>query len=200
MSAADLVSSAHARPTGAGDWIAPGLVGRDLDRGELRTIVTDLVEQPQVWELLVRHDPNQRVYEQLHRDAHLDVWLICWWHDHDTGFHDHDVSSGAVHVVSGELEEQRLRIGAEPRTSRYGPGAEFDFDASHVHAMRHVGGGPAVSIHAYSPALWRMGTYAIDDDGLLVRESVSYAEELRAAPSATPAGPLAGEIALAQPG
>jgi cysteine dioxygenase type I len=174
--------------------IPPGLSGRDLSRDELRGVVASLADTPDVWQLLVRHDPHKRVYEHLWRDAHLDVWLICWWRDHDTGFHDHDVSSGAVHVVSGQLEEQRLRIGAGPRSCRYGPGAEFDFDASHVHSMRHVGRGPAVSIHAYSPALWRMGTYAVDDDGLLVRESVSYAEELRAAPSHTPAGPLAGDV------
>ncbi len=54
--------------------------------------------------------------------------------DHDTGFHDHDVSAGAVAVVT---------------------------------------------IHAYSPPLWRMGAYEIRSEGRLLRHSVSYAEELR---------------------
>jgi hypothetical protein len=40
---------------------------------------------------------------------------------------------------------------------------------------------PAVSIHAYSPPLWRMGSYAVGLDGTLRRESISYAEELRPA-------------------
>jgi hypothetical protein len=40
---------------------------------------------------------------------------------------------------------------------------------------------PAVSIHAYSPPLWRMGSYAVGPDGTLRRQSVSYAEELRPA-------------------
>jgi hypothetical protein len=39
--------------------------------------------------------------------------------------------------------------------------------------------GSAVSIHAYSPPLWRMGTYATGPDGSLRRASISYAEELR---------------------
>ena len=30
--------------------------------------------------------PARRVHEQLIRDDHLAVWLICWMHDHDTGF------------------------------------------------------------------------------------------------------------------
>jgi hypothetical protein len=41
------------------------------------------------------------------------------------------------------------------------------------------GGSPAVSIHAYSPPLWRMGTYTTGPDGTLRRQSISYAEELR---------------------
>ena len=37
-------------------------------------------------------------------------------------------------------------------------------------------GEPAVSLHAYSPALWRMGYYAIGPHGL-GRVSLSYVEE-----------------------
>jgi hypothetical protein len=47
--------------------------------------------------------------------------------------------------------------------------------------MHQAGGGPAISIHAYSPPLWRMGSYAIEPDGTLRRASISYAEELRPA-------------------
>jgi hypothetical protein len=36
-----------------------------------------------------------------------------------------------------------------------------------------------VSIHAYSPPLWRMGSYVVEPDGTLRRQSISYAEELR---------------------
>jgi hypothetical protein len=37
----------------------------------------------------------------------------------------------------------------------------------------------AVSIHVYSPPLWRMGAYDIDADGSLRRRSIGYDEELR---------------------
>jgi predicted metal-dependent enzyme (double-stranded beta helix superfamily) len=100
---------------------------------------------------------------------------------HDTGFHDHDLSNGAVAIVEGELVEERLAIGGPPRQRRYGAGASFHFDASHVHRMHQAGSGPTVSIHAYSPPLWRMGAYAIEPDGALRRTSISYAEELRPA-------------------
>ncbi len=48
-----------------------------------------------------------------------------------------------------------------------------------LHDVRHDGGPPATSIHAYSPAPWRMGHYALGERGL-GRVSVSYMEELAA--------------------
>ena len=36
-----------------------------------------------------------------------------------------------------------------------------------------------MSIHAYSPPLWRLGSYAVAPDGTLRRLSISHAEELR---------------------
>ena len=55
--------------------------------------------------------------------------------------------------------------------------------SAHVHRMRQDSDTPAVSIHAYSPPLWRMGSYAVNPDGTLRRQSISYAEELRPAES-----------------
>ena len=40
-------------------------------------------------------------------------------------------------------------------------------------------GALAVTIHAYSPPLWRMGAYEVLPTGELRRWSLSYAEELR---------------------
>ena len=155
-----------------------------LDRAELRALVTRIAADPESWRGLVRHGTPERHFEQLWRDEHVDVWVISWTNGNDTGFHDHDVSGGAVAVVEGEIVEERLVVGGAPRRLHHGAGETFDFDASHVHRMHQDSAAPAVSIHAYSPPLWRMGTYAIEADGTLRRESISYAEELRPASSA----------------
>jgi hypothetical protein len=152
---------------------------RDLDPTELRELVTRVAAQPERWQGLVSHGTPERHYVQLWRDDHVDVWVISWTDGNDTGFHDHDVSHGAVAVVEGELTEERLAVGGPPRILRHAAGDTFDFDASHVHRMRQDSAAPTVSIHAYSPPLWRMGTYTIEPDGTLRRRSVSYAEELR---------------------
>jgi predicted metal-dependent enzyme (double-stranded beta helix superfamily) len=157
------------------------MIDRDLDRAELRALVARIAAEPERWRPLVRRGGGTRHFEQLWRDDHVDVWVISWGNGSDTGFHDHDVSRGAVAVVEGEIVEERLVLGGEPRRLRHRAGEAFDFDAAHVHRMRQDSEAPAVSIHAYSPPLWRMGSYAVAPDGTLRRQSISYAEELRPA-------------------
>ena len=150
-----------------------------LGRAELRRIVTGLAAAPEGWSHLVRHDPAQRVFECLRLDDQIEIWLICWMPGHDTGFHDHDLSAGAVAVAAGSVREDRLVLGAEPSTRVLGPGSTFSFEPSDIHRVQHAGAEPAVTIHAYSPPLWRMGAYEVHPEGRLLRHSISYAEELR---------------------
>jgi len=157
---------------------------RDLDVGELRDLVGRIAADPGQWRPLVHSDTPERHFEQLWRDDHVDIWVITWASGNDTGFHDHDVSRGAVAVVEGEIIEERLVVGGAPRQLRHRAGETFDFDASHVHRMRHDAATLAVSIHAYSPPLWRMGAYEVEADGTLRRRSISSAEELRPVESA----------------
>ena len=111
----------------------------ELDGSALESLVRDLAADPQVWEHLVQHSPDQRVYEELRRDDDVAVWLICWMDDHDTGFHDHDLSRGAVAVVQGEVAEDRLALGGPPVTRTFEEGEAFHFSASDIHRVRHTG-------------------------------------------------------------
>jgi len=158
--------------------------GRDLEVGELRELVARIAADAAIWRPLTRPDTSARHFEQLWRDEHVDVWVITWASGNDTGFHDHDLSRGAVAVVQGEIVEERLVVGGPSRRLARRAGDAFDFDASHVHRMRKDDAALAVSIHAYSPPLWRMGAYDIDADGSLRRRSIAYDEELRATETA----------------
>ena len=158
--------------------LAGAPTGRDLTPEELRRLVTGVASRSQDWAHHVAFDDEERVYALLHRDSHVDVWLLCWTPQNDTGWHDHDISSGAVAVVSGELVENNLTITRGARETRVRAGSSFSFEPDHIHRLNGAVQG-SISVHAYSPPLWRMGQYRIDDAGLLKRVSLSYADELR---------------------
>lgn len=154
---------------------------RDLDQAELVELATAIGKAPELWSGHVRHDVGERIYVQLHRDPHVDVWMICWLDDQKTGYHDHDLSSGAVYVCEGTLVEDRFHFGARGlrhASRKRTTGKAFQFDAAYIHGVRHAGGVPATSIHCYSPPLWRMGYYNADEHGSLIRNSLSYLEEV----------------------
>ncbi len=155
---------------------------RDLTGPELSAFVAELADRPELWIHLVRHDDTRRVYEELFSNDFLTAWLICWSEDHDTGYHDHDISSGAVSVVGGRVREERLTIdgpGGRALNRTFVAGDSFHFSAADIHRVRHAGADPAVTLHVYSPPLSRMGSYVIAEDGTLARHPVSSGEELR---------------------
>ncbi|MET7475609.1 cysteine dioxygenase family protein [Streptomyces sp. NPDC005648] len=160
------------------------LPDRTLDQSELRSLVAELAARPELWREQVAFSDQQRHYASLHRDEYVDVWLLCWTRRNDTGWHDHDLSAGAVTVVQGALNESSPRIGGAHRSVTVVAGEGFTFGPEHIHRLTGATD-DAVSIHAYSPPLWRLGQYDIAEDGLMRRMSVSYADELR--PLETPA-------------
>ncbi|SDS93116.1 Cysteine dioxygenase type I [Nocardioides scoriae] len=162
----------------ADDLLVSDLPDRDLTPAELEELAASVAQQPQTWGHLVAFDGQERVYASLHRDSHVDVWLLCWTPENDTGWHDHDVSSGAVAVVAGELVENNLTLTHGARETHVPSGSVFSFGPDHIHRLNGARHG-SVSVHAYSPPLWRMGQYAVSDSGVLRRVSVSYADELR---------------------
>ena len=76
------------------------------------------------------------------------------------------------------LEEHALLIAQPERRTRHSAGGSFTFGPSHIHRVT-CASPHAVSIHAYSPPLWRLGQYTVAPDGALHRMSTSYADELR---------------------
>ena len=151
---------------------------RPLERPELIRLVEQIAARRELWAPHLDVGATERTYASLFRDANVDVWAIFWRPENDTGWHDHDTSSGAVHVIDGALEEHALLMTQPDRRTRYVGGSSFSFGPSHIHRLT-CAEPAAVSIHAYSPPLWRLGQYSVDDGGALHRISVSYADELR---------------------
>jgi predicted metal-dependent enzyme (double-stranded beta helix superfamily) len=136
-----------------------GLAVADLTRW-----ARSLAGRQEEWLSLVRLSANGRWYERLHRDEHLEVWLISWLPGHGTGFHDHGGSAGAFAVALGSLEEHDI---AGARTVP--AGQVRGFGAGYIHDVRNAGQAPAVSVHVYSPPLAVMNRYERTDSGFDLR-------------------------------
>jgi Cysteine dioxygenase type I len=154
------------------------LPDRDLDKRELLQLASSIAADPSLWREHIEFSDDDRHFVQLHRDTHVDVWVLCWTPRNDTGWHDHDISSGAVAVAEGCLVEQNLAVGGQALRTEVPAGHVYCFGPDHIHRLTGRDQG-SVSVHAYSPPLWRMGQYAVSRTGVLRRTSVSYADELR---------------------
>ena len=165
-------------PVGLPEDVLADLPVGDLNKLQLRELADRIAERRDLWEPHVTFDDDHRHYVSLYRDSHVDVWVLCWTPVNDTGWHDHDISSGAVAVVDGCVTEHNLAIERSSLRTDVPAGRSFCFGPDHIHRMVGRDAG-SVSIHAYSPPLWRLGQYAVDAEGELHRVSVSYADELR---------------------
>ncbi|MEO6867037.1 MAG: cysteine dioxygenase family protein [Gaiellales bacterium] len=142
----------------------------ELNVDELEQLVLDIREDSTLWEPLILVDPSLRRYRLLYEDDRLDVWVLSWMPGQGTGFHDHDLSGvGLVSAQGSVIEKQMLlpegatEIEMTPGVSRQGP-------AGYIHSVAHHSGEPAITIHAYSPKLIRVGQFRADANGVLSRE------------------------------
>jgi mannose-6-phosphate isomerase-like protein (cupin superfamily) len=105
----------------------------------------------------VRPPEIGREFHLLRRDDAVEVWLIAWAPGASTGFHDHGTAVSAFTVLTGSLVEHNWLGGLQ--LADVGPGDARAHDAGHVHDLRNVGSGPALSLHAYAPRLDAMHRY-----------------------------------------
>lgn len=147
---------------------------------ELTALVTGLREHPSLWAPDLVHDPVERQFVLVARTENVEVWAVAWMDGHDTGFHDHDDAAAAIVVAEGSIVDERLALGGEALATEHQAGASFVVEPGGIHRVRHAGQGPAVTLHAYSPPLDRMGTYVVGEAGRLLRLPQDGATELKA--------------------
>ena len=111
------------------------LPARYLGTAELAELVRELGARGDLWSDQVTHNGGQRHYASLHRDEYTDIWLICWSPGNDTGWHDHDISSGAVYVAHGALAESNPRIGGAHLQRLILEGSSISFGPEHIHRL-----------------------------------------------------------------
>jgi mannose-6-phosphate isomerase-like protein (cupin superfamily) len=138
-------------------------------RGHLTSVVTDLATARSTWRPLVRYGEHARWWTRLDTPAAEgeDVWLLSWLREQGTELHDHGDASGTFIVVKGTLEETRIDGEGRQVTRLLRRGDVSWLDRGDLHDVRNPYTAPAVSIHAYSPALRSMTYFARHEDGRL---------------------------------
>ncbi|UNS96099.1 cysteine dioxygenase family protein [Streptomyces tubbatahanensis] len=136
---------------------------RLLTPAQLTQSVRRFTSSSSLWTSRVRFTTPERFSIRLaHSEAH-EVWLLTWLPGQGTDIHDHGGASGAFGVVRGELTEQtfarRWEAAVPPSPRRLPTGGVRSFGPRHIHQVRNDSDSPAVSIHAYSPALATMSSY-----------------------------------------
>lgn len=132
--------------------------------------VRGFAQRPELWRPYVEFTAPERFYRRLEVTANHEVWLLSWLPGQGTDVHDHGGASGAFTVVEGTLTERAFPLavppGAPSRLALH-TDATRSFGPRHIHQVTNSGTRPAVSIHAYSPALSTMSYYDQLPDGQL---------------------------------
>lgn len=116
------------------------------------------------------------------RNEACDAWLIAWPVGGAIQLHDHGESSGAIVVVSGTLEETRIKRNVagvfEPTRSALAVGGvPASFSRHEIHDVTNAGPAAALSLHVYSPRLTTMTFYELLEDKLVVRLREDVADD-----------------------
>jgi predicted metal-dependent enzyme (double-stranded beta helix superfamily) len=149
-----------------------------LDTGALSRMVAGLAVRTDLWKPLVVSDRIRRRYRLLLEDERLDVWVLSWMPGQATGFHDHGHSNVALTALQGSVLERQIRLGAADIERELVPGLIQTGPAGYIHSVAHGSGSPAVTLHAYSPPLMRVGQYRAGPQGELRREPQHGRQEL----------------------
>ncbi|MFD5321454.1 cysteine dioxygenase [Streptomyces sp. NPDC127098] len=132
---------------------------------ELADTVRWFAARPELWRPRIRFTTPERFYLRLERTAEHEVWLLTWLPGQGTEIHDHGGASGSFGVVDGTLTEDTF--GPTGTARSLNPGESRAFGPRHIHRVTNRGTLPAVSIHAYAPALTTQNYYEADPAGRL---------------------------------
>ncbi|GAB2921747.1 cysteine dioxygenase [Streptomyces mayteni] len=154
---------------------APAPVSAPRTPSRLAETVRWFAARPELWRPHARFTTPERFYRRLERSAEHEVWLLTWLPGQGTEIHDHGGSSGSFGVVDGALTEETFGPDGAARALAFGDVRPFG--PHHIHRVANRGSRPAVSIHAYAPALTTQTYYEQDAAGRLRRLRTDAVED-----------------------
>jgi predicted metal-dependent enzyme (double-stranded beta helix superfamily) len=150
----------------------------NLSTPQLARLVEGIAATPALWEPLLIRDTTRRRYRLLYEDDRIDVWVLSWMPGQGTGFHDHDLSGVALTCAQGMVVERQMLLPSGATRIEMEVGHIREGGPGYIHSVSYGHGDPAISIHAYSPPLMRVGQFSVDEEGIMVRRITHGRQEL----------------------
>ncbi|MBT9585885.1 cysteine dioxygenase family protein, partial [bacterium] len=149
-----------------------------LSTAQLAVLVHQIAATPSLWEPLSVHDATRRRYRLIYEDDRIDVWVLSWMPGQGTGFHDHDLSGVALTCAQGMVVERQMQLPSGATRIEMEVGLIREGGPGYIHSVAYGRGDPAISIHAYSPPLVRVGQFSVDEEGIMYRRITHGRQEL----------------------
>ena len=128
-----------------------------------------------LWHDLAEPGPDGRSAVRIVRAECYEVWVLGWWPGQSVELHDHGDSHAAFTVVEGGLVEVTARPRGGIDRLELTVGDSRIVPAGTRHDVLNLAGGPATSIHVYSPQLTSMTFFDAIDQRRLRSEVVDDA-------------------------
>ena len=115
---------------------------------------------------------GERTYRRnlLHTGPAYQALVLCWKNGQRSPIHDHRGSSCGVRVLRGVATETVFNLSPNgmilaTQSRELSQGSVCASQDADIHQMSNLqaGGADLVTLHVYSPALLRMGTYSLTD-------------------------------------
>lgn len=149
--------------------LVPDTDGAPLTTAQLADLSEAIAKDESIWRELIVADPERRRYRLLFEDDRLDSWVIMWMPGQGTGYHDHSFSGVGLCGAEGAVVEKQMTLPSGHTEVVIRPGDRREGPSGYIHSVAHHEGGPAITIHSYSPPLVEVGQFRIDDEGHLCR-------------------------------
>jgi cysteine dioxygenase len=98
------------------------------------------------------------------------AWVLCWKNGQRSPIHDHAGSACVIRVLRGVLTETLFETAPNGHVKAafsrdFGEGSLCGSEDADIHQVSNLQAGDAVlvTLHVYSPPLYRMGTYSLYD-------------------------------------
>lgn len=149
-------------------------------RDEIATLLRRYAADHEDWRAFATHSDEHYTRNQVARNEHFELLLLCWAADQESPIHNHEGQHCWMAILEGHVEELRYCCPGEVRPGPLEPldaatfakgEVAFIQDEIGLHVVRSAKGAPGVSLHLYADPYDACNVYC-PETGTLTRKTL----------------------------